>query len=86
MPWSSFVHIMHAYFSAKVAHPKVHMQGFAQGQAHLPRHARELQSGPRSLVGSRDPCFASAPGSKPLAFRLQVTSFPYKLAAQVTIS
>jgi hypothetical protein len=80
------VHIMHADFSAKVAHPKVHMQGSAQGQADLPRHAHKIQSGPRSLVGSHDPCFAPAPGSKPLAFRSQVTRFPSQITAQITVN
>jgi hypothetical protein len=70
-------YITHAYFSAQVAHPQVHKQGFAQDQADIPRHPRKLESGPRSLLGSSDPCFASAPASKPLAFRIQVTSFPY---------
>jgi hypothetical protein len=29
---------IHAYLKEEVAHPKVHIQGFAQGQANLPRY------------------------------------------------
>jgi hypothetical protein len=37
MPQNSIAHVMCAYLNEEVAHPEMHMQGIAQGQANLPR-------------------------------------------------